>query len=823
MLILAAFEVRSRLARCQIVVPTFLALALLSPSLPGLHAQGAMVGSISGDIRLDDGTAASGAIVWLVGARQHAMADEAGRFTLPQVSAGVQQIEARSPLGSVTRAMATVSAGRETKISITLGRLTQQLTGVTVLAAASDALARVPGSFGVVTSEQLRGMQPFSANEALRTIPGVHLQEEEGMGLRANIGIRGLDPDRSRSVLVLEDGVPVSLAPYGEPELYYSPPIDRMARIEVIKGSGSIMFGPQTIGGVVNYVTADLPLRSFARATAQGGSGGTRLLKTEVGTRVGNVRAQINAFDRRAGDLNGLYATVRDVTAKLGWGTSVGDFGVKVSAYDESSNATYVGLTDSMFRASPFVHPQPDDQLDVARYAVTASHQRAVGGHGALRTSAYAYHTSRNWNRRDYTYGSTGQTHVFANTTGSRDRAFTVAGIEPRLRTSWAMGSRRHDLDAGVRAHLELTRDQHVNGRIDSEDRTIRDDERRTGRAMSAFVQNRFAITDALSITPGVRAESFSFERDVRRTRIRRRDGGRTVRAIEDVSLGGTDNVRELIPGIGVAYTPSEVLSIFGGAHRGFAPPRSKDALIFTDPTIDTNAQVPELVSLQLDAERSVNTEIGARLSPRPWLSLEATAFRLDFTNQIIEPSLSAGSTSDAQFANQGATLHAGAEMAGTIDVGLLLAKPWSLSLTGSVTRSDATFSRDRFIRAPGGDTVNVRGNVLPYAPALRGHAAITYTLPNTLVLRVDGIYVDAQFTDNFETRAGSANGRVGLVPAYAIFDASVRWTLPNTNGLSLTGSAKNIGDRTYIASRRPEGIKVGLPRLLTLGVSWGN
>ena len=50
---------------------------------------------------------------------------------------------------------------------------------------------------------------------------------------------------------------PVALAPYGEPEMYYSPPIDRMSRIEIIKGSGSILFGPQTIGGVVRWVVAE--------------------------------------------------------------------------------------------------------------------------------------------------------------------------------------------------------------------------------------------------------------------------------------------------------------------------------------------------------------------------------------------------------------------------------------------------------------------------------------------------------------------------------------------------------------------------------------
>lgn len=90
------------------------------------------------------------------------------------------------------------------------------------------------------------------------------------------------------------------------------------------------------------------------------------------------------------------------------------------------------------------------------------------------------------------------------------------------------------------------------------------------------------------------------------------------------------------------------------------------------------------------------------------------------------------------------------------------------------------------------------------------------------LRLRLDGSYVGAQFSDNFETRVGSANGRIGEIPAYRIYDASMQYDLPGIAGARVTGAVKNLTDLTYIASRRPEGIRVGLPRLITLGISWG-
>jgi Fe(3+) dicitrate transport protein len=661
---------------------------------------------------------------------------------------------------------------------------------------------------------------PFSANEALRTVPGIHIQEEEGAGLRANIGIRGLDPDRSRSVLVLEDGMPVALAPYGEPEMYYSPPIDRMSRIEVIKGSGSILFGPQTIGGVVNYVTAEPTAGMGGRVDARGGSGGQQFAKLEYGGAAGPARGLVTGFQRRAQDFNGLNYDIRDVTGKIGVRTRAGDLSAKLSVYDEGSNSTYVGLTDSLFRASPYIHPSPNDALAVSRQAAMLAHEVAFGTATTLRTTAYGYHTTRDWTRRDYSYGPTGGTQVFANSTGSRDRSFDVAGIEPRLRTLWAAGGITSDLDIGARYHRERARDRYVLGTVDGAPTTVRDDEVRNGEAFSAWVQNRFALHETFHVTPGVRVERFSFDRHITRARVRRDDGTTTTRLPEDVDIRSDDDVSEFIPGLGVSWSPRELVTVFAGAHRGFAPPRTKDALIYTDPTLSPDAQVPDPVSLQLDAERSWNYEFGTRVSPRPFLSFEATAFLLDFTNQIIAPSLSAGSTTAAALANQGATRHQGVELGGLFDVGKLLGRPYTLALEGNYTFSRAEFSRDRFLRQ-GTDTVNVRGNALPYAPRSRAQLAVTFEHAAGVRARVDGSFVGAQFSDNFETVAGTANGRIGEIPAYRVYDASLQYDVPRFAGVTVSGSVKNIAGSTFIASRRPEGIKVGLPRLVTLGLSW--
>ena len=206
----------------------------------------------------------------------------------------------------------------------------------------------------------------------------------------------------------------------------------------------------------------------------------------------------------------------------------------------------------------------------------------------------------------------------------------------------------------------------------------MRDDETRRGDAISAWVQNRFALHPTFDLTPGLRLERFRYARHITRGRVRRSDGTTTTRSVEALDIRSGDVVSEFIPGLGAAWRPRDLVTVFAGAHRGFAPPRTKDALIYTDPTLAPDAQVPDPVSLQLDAERSWNYEMGARVAPRTWLTLEVTAFVLDFTNQIIAPSLSAGSTTAAALANQGATRHRGVELGGRYDLGKRLARPWA-------------------------------------------------------------------------------------------------------------------------------------------------
>lgn len=814
------------------VCSAFSALLLIAVSAGAPRLEAQATGTVRG--RVVDGASGRGleaAQLTLLPDARSVLSDVDGSFVFARVPAGAHTLRVLRLGYAPWEGEITVPREGESEsvapLAVALTPRAEQLAGITVIGPGSGALVRIPGSAAVIDRDELVATQPLSGNEVFKLVPGVNVQEEEALGLRANIGVRGLDPDRSRTVLVLEDGVPVALAPYGEPEMYYTPPIDRMERVEIIKGSGSILFGPQTVGGVINYVTPEPPATPQGRVEVLGGSGRFALAHLTYGGRWNGAGAHASLLRRQAADIRGLFFDQTDATVKTTLELGPNDVaGFKLSAYDENSNATYVGLTDSIFRANPAFYAAPDDRLRLQRYAVSLSHEHRFGGGSALQTAVYGYHTTRDWQRQDYSYTASGNNYVWRNSTGNRDRSFDVVGVEPRFRASHGLG----ELEGGVRGHYERARDQLINGRT-STSRTgeIRDDEIRTGYAFAAFAQNRFQLSDRLRVTPGLRLEYFAYERHILRTRVRRevRDSTGAVigatRLPEDVDLRSGDDLFEIIPGIGVSWIASDRATVFAGAHRGFAPPRVKDALIYADERLPPGQQPGDPVSLQLDAEKSWNLELGTRSRPLDGVSLEATLFYLDFSNQIIEPSLSAGAVAQAALANQGETNHRGFEGALGVDWGLGgLITRWAVSLRTELryTYSEARFSNHRLMVNGLGDTVDIKGNRLPYAPRHIVAVSTTLALPDRFSLKLDGIRVSEQFADNFETRTASANGRNGLIPAHTVWNATGTFTIPGTE-LRLEGTVKNLLGTTYIASRRPEGIKPGLFRHVQLGLAW--
>ena len=142
----------------------------------------------------------------------------------------------------------------------------------------SGESARTAGSANIVGQKDLELFDYQDVNNILRQVPGVEGYNEDGYGLRPNIGFRGGKSERSQGINLMEDGVLIAPAPYASPSAYYFPYMGRAKEVEVLKGAAAIKTGPRTTSGALNIVTKDI------EDTAQ--------VKTSVGNH--NVKAVID-------------------------------------------------------------------------------------------------------------------------------------------------------------------------------------------------------------------------------------------------------------------------------------------------------------------------------------------------------------------------------------------------------------------------------------------------------------------------------------------------------------------------------------------------
>jgi Fe(3+) dicitrate transport protein len=743
-----------------------------------------------------------------IGFATSARTDGQGRFRI-SAPPGRYEITAEHDGFSLARQRLALTGERGASVTLTLrpGALAEEVTVIgTRLAGGVEALRRIPGSFEVLGPDQLERARVFNVSEALRKVSGLNVRDEEGFGLRPNIGIRGLNPTRSSKALLLEDGIPLAFAPYGDNASYYHPPVERFESIEVLKGSGQVSYGPVTVGGVINYLTPDPPAARTATVRLAGGNRDYLNAQVQGGGTWGRTGLLLDFMHKQGdGARDNVHSALNDATAKAVFSASPHHiFTLKANFYGEDSQVTYSGLRQAEYEADPRQNPFANDAFTGRRFGASAKHSWIVGGQGVLVTHLYVSRFSRDWWRQSSNSGqrpndagdpACGGMANLLTTCGNegRLRDYDHAGVEPRLRLGHHIFGVRGEMEAGARAHFEIQDRRQENGATpQARSGAVVEDNQRRNQAYSGFVQERLLL-GRFTVTPGVRFEHIRYERTNRLA-----NGG--------AGVTGRTHLDQWVPGIGVAWSRDDRLALFGGVHRGFAPPRTEDIVNNT-----TGG------SVDLDPELSWSYEAGVRTHLKPGLRLEATLFRMDFENQIVPASLAGGA--GATLTNGGETLHQGVEVSARADTAALFGWQENLSLRVALTAlPEARFEGTRFSNVPGSATISVSGNRLPYAPERTVTASLGYTHPRGLSAAVEAVHVSDQFGDDLNSILPSADGQRGLIPAYTVWNATASYDIAALHSTVFV-TVKNLADRLYIADRA-RGIVPGSPRLVQAGLS---
>ncbi len=656
----------------------------------------------------------------------------------------------------------------------------KSLPRIEVVGQGTESISRLPGSVSLVTNETILINQPLSTQDAIKFVPGVVVREEEGYGFIPNIGMRGLDPNRSQKLLVLEDGVPIAPSLFISNESYYSPRIERMEGIEVLKGAAGLRYGPTTIGGVINYQTKQP--ENGVRVTAQGGSHGYGLLGLDAGGRTADGKAigGISMITSQGDGFRNNGFKMEDIVVKGGIAIDERQWlGAKLTYYTNDVNTSYVGLRKNEYRDNPTKNSAKNDYFISDRLSFDINHEIELNSTTRLKTLAYWSELQRDyWRRPVLARSADGTTFVACGGSSAcmvgAKRTFEMVGVDSRLELNHDSFGIKNESEIGIRLHTESRLNKTVSSFTNENARSgsLTANQDSSANSLALYGQNRFIINERVAITPGMRVESYT-QNDLNRLN----------------GISGKASNTEFVPGIGATWQVSPQAQVFAGAHRGFSPAMMAASIVGG-------------VDQRLGAERSTNLEIGVR-GTIDQMRYEVTAFQMDFANQIVNASTSANITQS----NAGKTLHQGLEGLLGIDLG----KGWGAE-TNMTYLPVAEYRSDRL-----GSSANVNGNRLPYAPELVANVALTYKF-DVLTTRLSATHVSSQFVDAANTVAASDDGRRGVIPAYTTLNINTRYALSKQT--SLFATVRNLTDKQYIASRNPDGIFPGAERNFQVGIS---
>jgi len=688
-----------------------------------------------------------------------------------------------------------------------------------------DGAREVPGSATYLSQEILEEQSYGDIHRLLRQVPGLNIQEEEGYGLRPNIGMRGTGVERSDKITIMEDGVLIAPAPYAAPAAYYFPSVGRMEGIEVRKGSTSIRQGPYTTGGALNLISSSIPSQLGGRLNVAFGEDGTRrghLMAGDSRLRFGWMLETFQNTTDGFKKLDGGGDTgfeLQDYLGKIRWNTASESsmqqlLELKLGHTTQSGDETYLGLTEQDFRLTPYRRYAASqmDVVDTEHDQLQLRHMIAPSSRWDVTTTIYRNDFFRNWAKLDSVrgvgiaavlaapeqYGS--QLDVLrgdANDEGglsirNNRRDYYAQGIQTVLSSRLTSGRISHGLEAGIRLHQ------------DAEDRFQEDNQySMVGGHMRLFSEgapgtNANRITDAeavaffvqdqmnfgrWTVTPGVRIESIDFEvRDYGRNDPDRSGSALNLRR---------NSVDEVVPGLGVAFAAGPSLSLFGGIHKGFAPPGA-----------GANAETR--------AEESLNYEAGLRWLGKP-LHAELIAFFNDYDNLLGRDTLATGGTGSGDLFNGGKVQVRGLEAA--LDRNLTFG-PNRMPL-----RLAYTWTQARFLNS-------FESSFADWAPRVQAGDELPYIPEHQITLNAGfergAFHTYAQLASVSATR--TAPGR-GSIPADSGADAFLTADLTAgyevMRNLELFVQGRNVTDETYVVARRPAGLRPGLPRTFLTGLNW--
>jgi len=645
--------------------------------------------------------------------------------------------------------------------------------------ARQDNVFEHPGARDVVRREAFERDGATTAREVLNRIPGVNAPDNNGTGshdLALNFGIRGLNPRLASRSTVLMDGIPVPFAPYGQPQLSLAPiSMGNMDAVDVVRGGGAVRYGPQNVGGIVNFVTRAIPEQATFKAAMQNQlspSSSQDGLKNSANLLVGGTN------DNGLGGAL-LYSGVRGSDWREHSDTQIDDLILKGKLQLDDANSLHAmaqyyegeaqmpgGLSTADFDDDPYQSTRLQDKF---------------WGRRTLFNFGYDYkQDDRQFSVNSFFTKTLRSGYLDqGNFVSLSPREYWVRGIETRFSQGLALGESWHELGIGYRyvneAGHELRYREPVNGDLPTTASRNDRDTRGSTEAHALYLDDRIDI-GRWTITPGIRYEMIDSEQSNKLSGQRYQGSYNTA-----------------LPALNVMYHLTDNWNLYANTEGSFGSVQY--------------SQMPNRVSSgEVKPEKARTWEVGTRYDNGD-LQAEIGAFLINFDNQY-----ESNQTNDSVIA-RGETRHQGIETSVRYALDGL-----SPALAGFDVHASYAFV-DATIREDGPN----KGNQVPFSSRNKGNLGVGYT-EGPWQLNLDGSFQSSQYADNANTSAESADGSTGRIPGYMLVSTRAGYDFgPQVSNLKVAVGVKNLFNREYYTRSYDDNNKgkyVGEPRTLYVQIS---
>ncbi|MGZ8509959.1 MAG: TonB-dependent receptor family protein [Chitinophagaceae bacterium] len=655
-----------------------------------------------------------------------------------------------------------------------------EVVGTSIYAGKKNALIVLDNVQGNVVTNTMR--------QVLAKIPGIQIWESDPSGIQIGIAARGLSPNRSWEFNTRQNGYDIAADPFGYPEAYYNPQLQAVQRIEIVRGQGSLQYGPQ-FGGMVNYILRNgseinKPFEFETQQTV--GSNSLFNSYNAIGGKTGKVH-YYSFFDHRNGDgwrQNSRYYT------NSGYGTVTYRFSPKFSLTAELMHSHIRsqqagGLTDAQIKADAQQSFRTRNWFDINWTTPALIANYAFNEKTRLNTKLFA--TIGDRNSVGYLQSITAKDSINPATLEYNNRSVQVDryrnyGFESRFITDYNIGKMDNTFSGGVRLYTGTTY-RLANGKgttgsdynVDVIGNWPRDIDFNSRNA-AVFAENIFRLTDKILVVPGLRYEWLEGKATGR--------DGYTLSGDEIVLQNVKRSRSFLLAGIGAEYHITSGTEFYANFTQAYRPIQF------------ANLQAPpstDVVDPDLKDSKGYNIDLGYRGKVKDFLQFDVSGFYLQYNNRIGTVSVN-GTPSYRLVTNVGNSSSKGLETYMEFNAvrAFSSASPFDVIIFTSYGYTNAKYSSNYKDAATKGKKVENAPQNIIRAGISAGYKGFLLTTQLS--------YVDETFSDANNTVVVSGNAQTGLIPSYKVTDLTATYKF--SKGLNIKAGINNLLDERYFTRR---------------------